>query len=157
MATVEAFPVTRTWARDPAGELVLVRGTKRSGMSMDFIIEKDAAEALMKSIWDILNPVEFTTDEFGTGQIAFKRQIGGGAVFDIECTDYAFPTHENHSHRETTHFVHCNGAAHFVKEADFFRSQGGDKAEWGKNWRPVVAASIEDARALSAAMDWSKA
>ena len=34
----------------------------------------------------------------------------------------------------------------FVKDRDFFVSQGGDKQDWGKNWFPVWAASIEDAR-----------
>ena len=33
-----------------------------------------------------------------------------------------------------------------VKEGDFFRSQGGLKDEWGANWIPVCADSIEDAR-----------
>lgn len=34
----------------------------------------------------------------------------------------------------------------FVKEIDFFRSQGGFVEDWGKNWIPVVASSIEEAR-----------
>ena len=36
-----------------------------------------------------------------------------------------------------------------VKEGDFFRSQGGLKDEWGSNWIPVLAESIEDARRLA--------
>ena len=46
-----------------------------------------------------------------------------------------------------THFAHCNsGDALFIKEANFFRSQGGFTDDWGRNWIPVVAASIGDAR-----------
>lgn len=46
------------------------------------------------------------------------------------------------------YYVHYNGAAVFVKEAEFFKSQGGMTAEWGNGWRgPVEAESIEDARA----------
>ncbi len=34
----------------------------------------------------------------------------------------------------------------FVKELEFFRSQGGFREDWGSNWHPVVATSIENAR-----------
>lgn len=34
----------------------------------------------------------------------------------------------------------------FVKELEFFKSQGGFVEKWGEHWEPVVAASIEDAR-----------
>jgi NTP pyrophosphatase (non-canonical NTP hydrolase) len=34
----------------------------------------------------------------------------------------------------------------FVKDRDFFLAQGGDSDGWGKNWFPVWASSIEDAR-----------
>lgn len=51
-----------------------------------------------------------------------------------------------------THYVHFNGAAHFVKEAEFFQDQGGLTSEWGKAWKPVVALSIEDARKMSEEM-----
>jgi len=33
-----------------------------------------------------------------------------------------------------------------VKTLDFFRSQRGFTEEWGRNWRPVMAISIESAR-----------
>lgn len=36
----------------------------------------------------------------------------------------------------------------FVKEKDFFISQGGDKESWGKDWIEVSAESIEDARRI---------
>lgn len=34
----------------------------------------------------------------------------------------------------------------FVKALDFFASQGGLHEDWGLNWKPIVATSIEDAR-----------
>ena len=37
----------------------------------------------------------------------------------------------------------------FVKEAEFFKSQGGLKDEWGKNWKRIKATSIEDARRIA--------
>lgn len=46
----------------------------------------------------------------------------------------------------STHYVSFNGSAYFVKEADFFVSQNGLTHDWGKNWKPVIATSIEDAR-----------
>ena len=37
----------------------------------------------------------------------------------------------------------------FVKEREFFISQGGDRELWGRSWRPLEAGSIEDARRLA--------
>ena len=37
----------------------------------------------------------------------------------------------------------------FVKEYDFFVSQGGTTQEWGKNWKIVEAESIEAARLIA--------
>lgn len=37
-----------------------------------------------------------------------------------------------------THFVLPRGRNSMVKEASFFRSQGGDREDWGKAWLPVV-------------------
>lgn len=52
---------------------------------------------------------------------------------------------------EATHFVHCNaGNALFVKEAAFFKEQGGLAEPWGRSWKPVVATSIGDARRQAA-------
>lgn len=34
----------------------------------------------------------------------------------------------------------------FVKDLEFFRSQGGFTEPWGESWVPIVATSIEDAR-----------
>lgn len=49
-----------------------------------------------------------------------------------------------------THFVHCNsGKALFVKEATFFKEQGGLTQDWGKFWLPVIAKTIGDARKLA--------
>lgn len=55
-----------------------------------------------------------------------------------------------------THYVHFNGAAYFVKEADFFIAQGGLKDSWGKAWKPINAESIEDAREKAKKLDWGK-
>lgn len=50
-----------------------------------------------------------------------------------------------------THFVHCNsGNALFVKTAEYFEQQGGLTQPWGQVWKPVVAASIGDARRQAA-------
>lgn len=57
---------------------------------------------------------------------------------------------------EPTHYVWYNGASHFVKVAGLFVEQNGMTEPWGKNWRPVVATSIANARDQSKAMDWGK-
>jgi len=36
----------------------------------------------------------------------------------------------------------------YVKEGKFFESQGGLTEDWGKNWRPVNADSIEHAKSM---------
>jgi hypothetical protein len=41
--------------------------------------------------------------------------------------------------------VEASGSV-MVKTLDFFRSQKGFTEEWGRNWRPVMAVSIESAR-----------
>lgn len=43
-------------------------------------------------------------------------------------------------------------ASSFVKEGEFFRSQGGLRETWGMNWIGVEADSIEDARKKADAM-----
>lgn len=53
------------------------------------------------------------------------------------------------------YFVVYNGAAWMVKEGAFFESQGGLVDDWGKNWKPVWADSIEHARD-KAALKWGK-
>ena len=44
------------------------------------------------------------------------------------------------------------GGCVFDKEKHFFISQGGDKQDWGKDWREVEADSIEHARELGCKM-----
>lgn len=39
---------------------------------------------------------------------------------------------------EPTHFVLPRGNMSGVKEADFFRGQGGLTEDWGKHWLPIV-------------------
>lgn len=48
------------------------------------------------------------------------------------------------------YYVHNNGASWFVKEAEFFESQGGLSEPWGKNWKSLTADSIEGARKKAA-------
>ena len=36
----------------------------------------------------------------------------------------------------------------YVKEGEFFESQGGLEEEWGKNWKLIEATSIEHARSM---------
>jgi hypothetical protein len=40
----------------------------------------------------------------------------------------------------------------YVKESDFFKSQGGLEEDWGKNWQQVYADSIEHARTIGKRM-----
>lgn len=40
----------------------------------------------------------------------------------------------------------------FVKEYEFFKSQGGLVQKWGAHWVPVIASSIEDARKKGCAL-----
>lgn len=52
-----------------------------------------------------------------------------------------------------THFILITDAGVYVKEAEFFKSQGGLKQDWGKNWIPVIAlgedeVGIENARKI---------
>lgn len=49
------------------------------------------------------------------------------------------------------YYVHFNGAAWFVKEAEFFESQGGLTEAWGKGWKQIYADSIEHGRLKAAA------
>ena len=44
----------------------------------------------------------------------------------------------------------------FVKDLEFFRSQGGFKQEWGTHWVPIVATSIEDARERGCKLDGAR-
>lgn len=48
--------------------------------------------------------------------------------------------------------IHVNsGGATFVKDYDFFVSQGGLKQPWGKAWKVVEADSLAKARAVAIA------
>jgi hypothetical protein len=48
------------------------------------------------------------------------------------------------------YMVNCDrvSGSVFVKELEFFRSQGGFREDWGLHWKPVIATSIEDARRI---------
>lgn len=46
-------------------------------------------------------------------------------------------------------YVHFNGYSVFVKEAQYFRFQGGLTQEWGRAWTgPLEAENVEAARRL---------
>lgn len=44
------------------------------------------------------------------------------------------------------YYVLWNGGAWVAKDGEFFESQGGLKEEWGKDWIPIYADSLEHAR-----------
>lgn len=46
------------------------------------------------------------------------------------------------------YYISFIGAAVFVKEAEFFKSQGGLTQEWGKDWVWCEADGIEHARLI---------
>jgi hypothetical protein len=50
------------------------------------------------------------------------------------------------------YYINVTKAAVYVKEADFFREQGGLKEEWGKTWQYVDADGIEHARLIGKVM-----
>lgn len=78
----------------------------------------------------------------------------GFCIDELREPKYWWPWPADHIRTpEATHYVNCNsGRALFVKEAEFFQSQGGLREDWGKTWRPVVAKSIGDARRQAAKM-----
>lgn len=45
-----------------------------------------------------------------------------------------------------------SGGSVFVKDYDFFRSQGGCTEGWGLHWTPVMAGSVEEARSKGCAL-----
>ena len=74
------------------------------------------------------------------GAVATKIALHGSSEFPL----YVMPP----ANAEPTHYIHHNGHSVFVKEAGFFRDQGGLVDDWGAAWRPVIATSIEHARTL---------
>jgi hypothetical protein len=52
----------------------------------------------------------------------------------------------------TLHYVLAQPWAVYVKEGNFFKSQGGLVKEWGKDWVPVMAEGIEHARLIGEQM-----
>ena len=44
------------------------------------------------------------------------------------------------------YFIHINDAGVYVKDGDFFRSQGGCTKPWGRYWERIEAESLYDAR-----------
>ncbi len=50
--------------------------------------------------------------------------------------------------KEGTYYICETFAAVYVKEGEFFKSQGGLTDDWGQWWRPVHAKSCEHARSM---------
>jgi len=50
------------------------------------------------------------------------------------------------------HYVLVESWAVYVKEGEFFKSQGGLEEEWGTRWVPIMARSIEEAREMGVKM-----
>jgi len=54
--------------------------------------------------------------------------------------------------KPTVHYVLVEPWAVYVKEGEFFKSQGGLEEEWGMRWVPVMAGSIEEAHEMGVKM-----
>lgn len=54
--------------------------------------------------------------------------------------------------KPTVHYVLIEPWAVYVKEGEFFKSQGGLEEEWGMRWVPIMAESIEAAREIGVKM-----
>ena len=52
------------------------------------------------------------------------------------------------THIMNTYYICIKRWAVYVKEGEFFKNQGGLVEDWGKNWTPVEAESIEHARKI---------
>lgn len=57
-----------------------------------------------------------------------------------------------------THYAYRHRVSHaiFIKEANFFEEQGGLEDKWGRGWRPVIATSIDHARAIAEQVKWPR-
>jgi hypothetical protein len=54
------------------------------------------------------------------------------------------------------YYISINSWAVYVKEAEFFKSQGGKTEEWGKGWIYVEAEGIEHARLIGKVKAWQQ-
>lgn len=54
MATISVKSVNRAWQQEECGPLVQFIGTKRSGMSMEFIVERSVAKQAFNDLYMIL-------------------------------------------------------------------------------------------------------
>src|SRR5690606_1430132 len=80
-----------------------------------------------------------------------KGPAGNGDGDFLPVLDRSLVLNEAHGRLERASvmrfYVSINPWGVFVKEADFFRDQGGLDEEWGQSWiGPVEASSIEEAR-----------
>lgn len=58
------------------------------------------------------------------------------------------PTAGTKEDRIMLYYILIESWAVYVKEGEFFKSQGGLEKKWGENWVPVQADSIEHARSI---------
>jgi NTP pyrophosphatase (non-canonical NTP hydrolase) len=154
------------WCNAVTGELGeaanLIKKIERGDISLE-----EARPALAKEFADVVTYLDILAMRAGVdlGTATLQKfnevsvRVGSPVRIDICGTRHRIlpPTRPaplaNTAGQPATHYVHCNtGNSLFVKEAAFFGQQGGFTEEWGKAWRPVVAASIEDARAQAAVL-----
>lgn len=82
---------------------------------------------------------------------AFVAMIEARVLYGFD-SPQAIRAREDWLRTAATHYISVNSWAVYVKEADYFKQQGGLTKEWGRTWLPVIATSIEDARKQGEAM-----
>lgn len=93
-----------------------------------------------------------------TAVMAARVAIDGDSSVDDWRAEKGLGNHRNRgvviadSRRNAPYYVLVKPWAVYVKEGDFFRQQGGLTDDWGKQWMPVAAGSIEGARAMGEQM-----
>lgn len=122
-----------------------------------------AGNTLMRLNMDPMDESEYMTT-IGIAEVpeappprrdAYSHADGSRECRPVEEQTDGQPSHLFCDPSEATHFVHSNGGAVLVKEAEFFRRSGGMTTEWGRRWRPIKIAlsndpirDIENARAI---------
>lgn len=105
-----------------------------------------------ESTWTCTDPgtnVKHGSKATGTITMTSPQHWHLHARYTCQC-EIAFAT--SYPYGLTTHYAHRNpGQKVFVKEAAFFRSQGGLTQEWGKSWVPLVANDLFDAQRIAEA------
>lgn len=109
--------------------------------------------ALMEEVGELAQAMlqlEFEPEKDKTATSVYEEavQVAAMALKIALHGSSEFPSYKHPYSMKPTHYIHHNGHSVFVKEATFFEAQGGLQDDWGKNWRPVVANSIEHARTM---------